>query len=331
MRAIWCPVARVNPFVLGAVRVASRAGADPSLALSFDTAEELEAEIAQDLSALVAAFRNGFADLVPTADFGLAFPTLPSSYQLADRIGDLREVLRELLLQERVAAIILLITAALLSLTLGLIQGTKQARNNNLELSGRERLFRKELTPEESAAYDSGGARWSFDRAGERLTEPTDEASQRAAMPSGRARTSAVNAGLWLELVLCILLDAAGDASLFYPVNGELADVGFAVFSAFVVELFFDWPALAVVALWEEALPLIDFIPTATIGWLLVVVLGLRPERRDAGGRGGEPLFRSSLDPDIEFAPGVRPPIADRRAYQAPEPWLRAGQRPWED
>ena len=64
-----------------------------------------------------------------------------------------------------------------------------------------------------------------------------------------------------------------------------MADVGFAVFYAFVIELFFDWPILAVFALWEEALPLSDFVPTATIGWVLVFVLRARPPIGGVGRR----------------------------------------------
>ena len=128
-----------------------------------------------------------------------------------------------------------------------------------------------------------------------------------------------------MELLLCVGLDAAGAASLFYPVGGELADVGFALLYAFLIELFFDWPQLALFAFWEEALPFTDFIPSATIGWLLVVVVGARPAERISTGA----AFGDALDPEFGFAPGMRAPLADRDAYMSPAPWLRPNNDLW--
>ena len=76
--------------------------------------------------------------------------------------------------------------------------------------------------------------------------------------------------------------------------------------NAFVIELFFDWPALALLAFWEELLPFTDILPTATAGWLIVNVLGLRPAMRTS-----ESIFRDKVDAEV-FAPGVRRPVADR-------------------
>ena len=66
-------------------------------------------------------------------------------------------------------------------------------------------------------------------------------------------------------------------------------------------------------------------IPTATIGWLLVVVLGLRPVQRDRAA-----LLRGPVDTAI-FAPGTRPPLADRESYRPADAYLLEGSKPWED
>ena len=55
----------------------------------------------------------------------------------------------------------------------------------------------------------------------------------------------------WLELAVCVVLDLAGIASYFYPFSGEFADVPFAVLYGFTIDLFFDWPALALFGFWE--------------------------------------------------------------------------------
>ena len=89
---------------------------------------------------------------------------------------------------------------------------------------------------------------------------------------------------------------------------------------AFVIELLFDWPELAAFAFWEELLPFSDFLPTATIGWALVVT-GTRTRLTRADW--------NSLKP-----PPPKPPLADLRSY---EPFggedsahLRPGSTPWE-
>ena len=266
---------------------------------------------------------------------------LPS---MAGLIDDTRDQLRVVLEEERVAAVVLLVVATSLALGGGTLRGV--ATKSLPESSSS--LFRTQLTEAEAAAFDAGGATMPIRRSLglRRRSSSTGSSTSGSASASstGSSNTSApanaVSPGLWLELILCVLLDAAGDASLFYPLNGgdeslfyplnELTDVGFAFAYAFAIELFFDWPALALLAFWEELLPFVDIVPTATFGWFLVVVLGARPDRRAETGRGGKGLFRVTLDPEVDFAPGSRPPVSDRRSYQPAEPWLRKGTRPWE-
>ena len=49
----------------------------------------------------------------------------------------------------------------------------------------------------------------------------------------------AISAVLWAELIICVFVDACGDASLFYPI-GEAFDLVFGFVSALVIELIFD-------------------------------------------------------------------------------------------
>jgi hypothetical protein len=66
-------------------------------------------------------------------------------------------------------------------------------------------------------------------------------------------------------------------------------------------------------------------VPTATLGWLLVVVLGLRPEQRQRAS-----LLRMPVEVG-RFSAGVRPPVGDRASYRPADAYLREGSRPWEE
>jgi len=63
-------------------------------------------------------------------------------------------------------------------------------------------------------------------------------------------------------------------------------DGGFAFAYAFAIELFFDWPAMALFGFWEEALPYTDGIPTATLAWVLTVC-GVRYAMQGRTARAG--------------------------------------------
>ena len=124
-----------------------------------------------------------------------------------------------------------------------------------------------------------------------------------------------VSALVWQELAICVLLDAAGVLSFFIPQWGEVSDIPFSLVYGLVIELFFDWPAIALFGFWEELLPFFDIIPTATIAWLLVTS-GLRDatkpvQKAAAAGEkqsflnqgtlaerlaGEEPLWRTPLE-----------------------------------
>jgi len=69
-------------------------------------------------------------------------------------------------------------------------------------------------------------------------------------------------------LFACILIDAVGDSS-FLTRPGELGDVIWAPISALLVRELFDSNLLAAIDLGKELLPWTDFIPVATLSWLL--------------------------------------------------------------
>ena len=133
-----------------------------------------------------------------------------------------------------------------------------------------------------------------------------------------QARAARISTGLWLELGLCVGLDVVGDASYFYPTFGEASDLVFAFVQSFSVELLFAWPAMAFLAFWEEALPITDLVPSATIAWLLVVT-GVRRMLRD----------RAEADRESDLGL-LDVPLADRRSFMPPEPHLTPGNTLWD-
>ena len=73
----------------------------------------------------------------------------------------------------------------------------------------------------------------------------------------------------WATLALCVLVDAAGDASELIPFLGEFTDVGFAPVEAGLIKVLFNSNALAAIGFAEEILPFTDIVPTMTISWAL--------------------------------------------------------------
>eukprot|EP00966_Prymnesium_polylepis_P291395 6730793-Prymnesium_polylepis.1 len=80
-----------------------------------------------------------------------------------------------------------------------------------------------------------------------------------------------------LKLFVCIVVDTVGVASFLLPGLGEFADVVWAPFSAlFLYFMFENNLRVATVGLFEELMPGLDFVPTATLAWAA--------ENVDAGG-----------------------------------------------
>ena len=174
-----------------------------------------------------------------------AFPSLPPMVSSLDLLM-WREQASSLMMSVRVAGVGLLLFTIVAAVAAGLFVGDRSAPPEELG-NGEEELLLKEMTPERAAQWDRGG--W---RSG--LEEADGEGDS-------QARTARISAGLWLELGLCVCLDVAGDASYFYPTFGEASDLVFAFIQSFSVELLFGWPAWALFAFWEEALPVTHLAP----------------------------------------------------------------------
>lgn len=259
----------------------------PLLAASFELAPTLGDAVA------------GLREALSSVEFGrtLEFPTVPALPLRG--VGYLREFLNEYLLNLRFGAVVVTLLAAGSAAVLGLAIGD---RTTTPTVEQSDAVLLSAMPVDTAAEFDRG----DDDCYGEDgCILPSDE-------------TPPVSAGLWLELGLCVLLDLGGVASYYFPNFGELSDVGFAVLNAFAIELFFDWPTMALVGFWEELLPLTDVVPTATITWILVV-------------SNARPAIRSVLGKGAPTAPSARnPPLSDRASYGAAEPHLQPGNRPWE-
>lgn len=73
----------------------------------------------------------------------------------------------------------------------------------------------------------------------------------------------------WAQLVGCIALDLAGDASELIPFLGEFTDVAYAPVEAGLLYALFKSPLLGGLGFVEEILPFTDVVPTFCIGWCL--------------------------------------------------------------
>lgn len=238
--------------------------------------------------------------------------------------NELSDLFDSLLLQVQITGNLALAGAAVLAILSGLVFQDRSSPTKVFNELQDANTFRTDLSAAATEAWDRGetdlvsigtSRNSRFAKAQE-----ADEKGARSSLFSEASRNLArpVSVGLWLELFLCVLLDAAGNASLYVPNGyGELFDVINALGSAFIINLFFDWPALAAFAFWEELLPFTDVVPSATIGWTLIL-LGVRPWLR----------ARRGLPPRDARAP---PPVADMRSYTRAEEWMQSGRKPWED
>lgn len=68
---------------------------------------------------------------------------------------------------------------------------------------------------------------------------------------------------------LCLFIDLIGMSSYLLPVVGEAGDFAWAPIEAYLLMTMFGSNAIAGFGFIEEALPGLDFIPTATIAWFI--------------------------------------------------------------
>jgi len=75
------------------------------------------------------------------------------------------------------------------------------------------------------------------------------------------------------KLMACVLLDALGNATYFFPGIGEIGDALFAPASAVMMKMLFERNGIAVINGTEEILPGTDIMPTATVAWMLQTLM----------------------------------------------------------
>jgi len=88
----------------------------------------------------------------------------------------------------------------------------------------------------------------------------------RCRQPGGAADAQQAKAA---KLIVSLLIDLVGFSSFLVPLAGDAADLAWAPVSALLVNYLYGNGLLTGLAFCEELLPGTDFIPTATIGWLL--------------------------------------------------------------
>jgi len=72
-----------------------------------------------------------------------------------------------------------------------------------------------------------------------------------------------------IKFLLCLVIDIIGSSSYLLPVLGEGTDVAWAPLEAYLLQRLFGSTAISAFGFIEEALPGLDFIPTACIAFLI--------------------------------------------------------------
>jgi hypothetical protein len=88
-------------------------------------------------------------------------------------------------------------------------------------------------------------------------------------VPTLRAPSADPQQAKFAKLMISLLIDMVGFSTYLVPLAGEGADLAWAPVSALLINYLYGNALLTGLAFCEELLPGTDFIPTATIGWLL--------------------------------------------------------------
>ena len=90
-----------------------------------------------------------------------------------------------------------------------------------------------------------------------------------------KKETNTAHSSPYLQLTICVIIDILGFASYLFPGGGELSDFIYAPLSGFVLyKLFYKQNSKlakigGLIQGLEEILPMTDFLPTATILWMI--------------------------------------------------------------
>ena len=88
-------------------------------------------------------------------------------------------------------------------------------------------------------------------------------------------------------LFASLIIDGVGMGSYIFPALGEASDIIWAPISAWLIFKLYGRTDLALVGFAEEMLPGLDFIPTATIGWCMLMSQIVRSGAAGGSGAGG--------------------------------------------
>eukprot|EP00241_Pyramimonas_parkeae_P009507 CAMPEP_0114248202 /NCGR_PEP_ID=MMETSP0058-20121206/13444_1 /TAXON_ID=36894 /ORGANISM="Pyramimonas parkeae, CCMP726" /LENGTH=125 /DNA_ID=CAMNT_0001361587 /DNA_START=287 /DNA_END=664 /DNA_ORIENTATION=- len=105
-------------------------------------------------------------------------------------------------------------------------------------------------------------------RASSSRTDPPPPSKEEAQKEAQKLVDDAVSKP-YLKLALCLFIDLIGMSSYLLPVVGEAGDFAWAPIEAYLLMTMFGSNAIAGFGFIEEALPGLDFIPTATIAWFI--------------------------------------------------------------
>ncbi|CAK9026493.1 Hypothetical protein SCF082_LOCUS17535, partial [Durusdinium trenchii] len=103
---------------------------------------------------------------------------------------------------------------------------------------------------------------------GQPLQQIEAEAFPRPVSP-GSGCAKACTVGQLAKLMACIGLDVFGDATYLMPGVGETADLGYAPLQGIALQMLFRSYSISGIGFLEELLPFTDFVPTATIAWMI--------------------------------------------------------------
>jgi hypothetical protein len=122
----------------------------------------------------------------------------------------------------------------------------------------------RKRTAEQAAAETAAAEKAAAERAALEAAAAARAAAERQAVEQAEVEREKLN-----KLFLSIAIDLLGMATYAVPLVGEAGDIGWAPISAFLIYKLYGNGIISGLALAEELLPGLDFIPTATIAWFL--------------------------------------------------------------
>ena len=133
---------------------------------------------------------------------------------------------------------------------------------------------------------------------GEPENRRSSSSAPRGDDPSSARAASSSSGEREIKLLLSLLIDLVGYASFGIPGVGEVGDIGWAPVSGILITYLYGNALLGGLGFIEELLPGADFIPTATIGWLITYYGQSSPEQGETATDSSAPSRRGAIDID---------------------------------